>query len=87
METKIKTAMVFYMEYPNLKVKVFNTTTKQFDFYKEFKARNYKNSSKAISAVHYFIADHINDYHFNGVAQGLFEFGQAVDSYNGYYGY
>lgn len=86
METKIKTPMVFCIEYPNLKVKVLNNETRQYEVYKVFRVRDYQTSSEAISDIYQFIADHINDYHFNGSVQGLFEFAQNVKSYNGYYG-
>lgn len=85
METKLKTPMVFAINYPNLLVKVLNNDTKQYELYKEFKVRDYKTSDSAILSIYEFIAEHINAYHFNG-AHNIFEFAQNVKSYNGYYG-
>lgn len=85
METKIKTPMVFAINYPNLLVKVLNNDTRQYELYKEFKARDYKTISSVIQALYDFIGDHIDDYHFNGL-HNLHEFTQNVKSYNGYYG-
>lgn len=85
METKIKTPMVFCIEYPNLKVKVLNNDTRQYEVYKVFRVRDYKTLSSVIQALYDFIGDHIDDYHFNGL-HNLHEFIQNVKSYNGYYG-
>lgn len=85
METKIKTPMVFAINYPNLVIKVLNTETRQYEVYKEFKARNYKTLSSVIQALYDFIGDHIEDYHFNRLSY-ITEFIQNVKSLNGYYG-
>ena len=85
MTTKIKKTMVFAINYPNLIVKVLNTETRQYEVYKEFKARNYKTLSSVIQALYDFIGDHIDDYHFNGL-HNIHEFVQNVKCYNGYYG-
>lgn len=85
METKIKTPMVFAINYPNLIVKVLNNDTKQYEVYKEFRARDYKTLGSVIQALYDFIGEHIEDYHFNGL-HNLHEFTQNVKSYNGYYG-
>ena len=84
METKIKTPMVFTIAYPNLIVKVLNNDTKQYELYKEFKARNYKTLNEVIQALYDFIGDHIDDYHFNGL-HNLHEFTQNVKAC-GHYG-
>lgn len=85
METKIKTPMVFAINYPNLVIKVLNTETRQYEVYKELHARDYKTLSSVIQALYDFIGDHIEDYHFNGL-HNLHEFVQNVKSLNGYYG-
>ena len=82
METKIKTPMVFAINYPNLIVKVLNTETRQYEVYKEFRARDYKTLSSVIQALYDFIGDHIEDYHFNGL-HNIHEFVQNVKCYNG----
>lgn len=85
MTTKIKTPMVFAINYPNLLIKVLNNETKTYDVIKEFRARDYKTLSSVIQALYDFIGDHIEDYHFNGL-HNIHEFVQNVKSYNGHYG-
>ena len=82
METKIKTPMVFAINYPNLIVKVLNTETRQYEVYKIFKVINYKTLDEAISDVYQFIADHLYKWHFNGLDY-VTVFFSNVRSYNG----
>ena len=82
METKIKTPMVFAINYPNLIVKVLNTETRQYEVYRIFKASDYETMEKAVQDVYQFIADHLHKWHVNGLDY-VTVFFSNVRSYNG----